>query len=129
VPTVVIHRGDKTFEGEVNENTNLVVKAGIRQFPYPNLRYGCGMGKCARCACRVLKGAEHLPEPNWKEKKQLGDERLHEGFRLICQLWLFHDIELDQPTMPLPPLGHALVDPLGRPVANDKTDGNPQATE
>jgi len=126
VPRIILHRGDKTFEGEVDENTNLVVKAGIRQFPFPNLRYGCGMGKCARCACRVLKGAEHLPEPNWKEKKQLGDERLNEGFRLVCQLWLFNDIELDQPTMPLLPLARTPVDALGRAITEDKT---PPATE
>ena len=129
MPHVILHRGDKTFEGEVSENTNLVVKAGIRQFPFPNLRYGCGMGKCARCACRVVKGAEHLPEPNWKEKKQLGDERLNEGFRLVCQLWLFNDIELDQPTMPLLPLARTPVDALGRTIAEDKTNGTPPATE
>jgi len=40
-------------------------------------------------------GAEHLPPPNWKEKKQLGD-KLDEGFRLICQLWIKNDIELRQ---------------------------------
>jgi ferredoxin len=43
----------------------------------------------------VLSGAEHLPPPNWKEKKQLGD-RLEQGFRLACQIWLTHDIELEQ---------------------------------
>jgi ferredoxin len=53
------------------------------------------MGKCSKCACRVLAGAEHLPPPNWKEKKQLG-ERLEQGYRLICQLWIEHDIELAQ---------------------------------
>lgn len=125
MPSIILHRDGNTFEGEVSENTNLVVKAGIRQFPYPNLRYGCGMGKCARCACRVLKGAEHLPEPNWKEKKQLGDERLGEGYRLVCQLWLFHDIELEQPTMPLIPI---------RPVATgaagpNAADGKSEATD
>ena len=73
----------------------VVVRAGIKQFPYPNLQYECGMGKCAKCATRVIAGAEHLPPPNWKEKKQLG-ERLNEGYRLACQLWLEHDIELAQ---------------------------------
>ncbi|HEY0293926.1 MAG TPA: ferredoxin, partial [Bordetella sp.] len=29
------------------------------------------------------------------EKKQLGD-RLEQGWRLACQLWLEHDIELAQ---------------------------------
>ena len=103
MPTVILHRDGQTHRGEIDKNTNLVVKAGIRQFPYPNLRYGCGMGKCAKCACRVLKGAEHLPEPNWKEKQRLGP-RLEQGYRLLCQLWLSHDIEIEQDKVPLEPL-------------------------
>lgn len=103
MPTVILHREGKIFQGEVGDNSNLVVKAGIRQFPFPHLRYGCGMGKCAKCACRVLKGGEHLPEPNWKEKQRLG-ERLSAGYRLICQLWLTHDIEIEQEGVPLEPV-------------------------
>ena len=44
----------------------------------------------------ILKGGENLPEPNWKEKKTLGDDKLGKGFRLACQLWIHHDIELTQ---------------------------------
>ena len=95
MPTVVFHRNDQTFVDEVKDNTNLVVMAGIKKFPFPHLRYECGMGKCAKCACRVLGGADQLPAPNWKEKKQLG-ERLDQGFRLACQLWIHQDIELRQ---------------------------------
>lgn len=95
MPKVIFHKHGQVFEDEVKENTNLVVRAGIKQFPYPNLAYQCGMGKCATCACRVIDGAEHLPPPNWKEKKQLG-ERLEQGYRLVCQLWIHHDIELVQ---------------------------------
>ncbi|MGY6268217.1 2Fe-2S iron-sulfur cluster-binding protein [Achromobacter denitrificans] len=95
MPTVVFHKGGQTYTDVVKENTNLVVRAGIKQFPYPHLRYECGMGKCAKCACRVLSGAEHLPPVNWKEKKQLG-ERIDQGYRLACQLWLNSDIELTQ---------------------------------
>ncbi len=95
MPKVLLHRHGQLHSDEVAPRTNLVVRAGIRQFPYPNLRYECGMGKCSKCACRVLAGAEHLPPPNWKEKKQLG-ERLDQGYRLICQLWIEHDIELAQ---------------------------------
>jgi ferredoxin len=106
VPTITLHRDGAIYRGEIGENTNLVVRAGIKQFPYPNLRYGCGMGQCCKCASRVLKGAEHLPEPNWKEKKQLGP-RLDEGYRLLCQLWLTHDIELAQDAVPIEPLARA----------------------
>lgn len=95
MPKVVFRKGDQVHEGEVRDNTNLVVRAGIRQFPYPHLAYECGMGKCSRCACQVLAGAEHLPAPNWKEKKHLG-ERVEQGWRLACQLWVSHDIELRQ---------------------------------
>ncbi|VVE19054.1 ferredoxin [Pandoraea eparura] len=95
MPVVVFRRNGQTYRDEVKANTNLVVRAGIKQFPFPHLRYECGMGKCARCACRVLSGSEHLPAPNWKEKKQLGN-RLDEGFRLACQLWIAQDIELAQ---------------------------------
>ena len=102
MPTVTLDRDGQTYRGEIDTNTNLVVKAGIRQFPYPNLRYGCGMGKCAKCACRVLDGAEHLPEPNWKEKQRLGPH-LEQGYRLLCQLWLSHDIEIEQDKVPLAP--------------------------
>lgn len=95
MPKVVFHAAGQTYSDEVKADANLVVRAGIKQFPFPHLRYQCGMGKCATCACRVLSGAEHLPAPNWKEKKQLGD-RLDAGWRLACQLWLTHDIELTQ---------------------------------
>ncbi|AJC21652.1 2Fe-2S iron-sulfur cluster-binding protein [Pandoraea pulmonicola] len=95
MPVVVFRRNGQTYREEVKARTNLVVRAGIKQFPFPHLRYECGMGKCSRCACRVLAGGEHLPAPNWKEKKQLG-ERLDAGFRLACQLWIEHDIELEQ---------------------------------
>ncbi|WP_454727222.1 MULTISPECIES: 2Fe-2S iron-sulfur cluster-binding protein [Cupriavidus] len=95
MPTVTFEKDGLSHEGEVRANSNLVVRAGIKQFPYPHLRYSCGMGKCASCACRVVSGAEHLPPPNWKEKKMLGT-RLEEGFRLVCQLWIDHDITLNQ---------------------------------
>jgi ferredoxin len=95
MPKIVIHAQGQAFEGEVSSNTNLVVRAGIKQFPFPHLKYRCGMGKCGTCASRILAGAEHLPEPNWKEKKVLG-ERLALGYRLCCQLWIEHDLELTQ---------------------------------
>lgn len=96
MPLVTFHKGGEVYQDEVKENTNLVVRAGIRQFPFPHLRYECGMGRCAKCACRVLSGAEHLAPANWKEKKQLGDDLLEQGYRLMCQLWIQDDIEVEQ---------------------------------
>ena len=103
MPRILIRRNGQSHEGEVKDNANLVVRAGIKQFPYPHLRYGCGMGQCAKCASRVIAGAEHLPPPNWKEEKLLG-ERLQQGYRLMCQLWIHHDLELEQDELPLAPL-------------------------
>lgn len=95
MPTVIIHKNGQAHTGEVKDNSNLVVRTGVRQFPYPYLSYGCGMGKCGKCQSRVLKGAEQLPPPNWKEQKVLGG-KLEQGYRLICQLWISHDIEIAQ---------------------------------
>ena len=100
MPAVVIHKFGQTFRGEVASNSNLVVRTGIKQFPWPHLEFGCGMGKCAKCACQILNGAEQLPPPNWKEKKMLG-ERLDQGWRLMCQLWIEHDLEIMQPDHPV----------------------------
>lgn len=96
MPRVTLHKNGQTFTDEVQDNTNLVVRAGIRKFPYPNLAYKCGMGSCGTCTSRILSGAEALAEPNWKEKKRLGDEKLAAGYRLVCQLWITDDIELTQ---------------------------------
>jgi ferredoxin len=104
MPKIVLHKNGQAYKGEVKENSNLVVRAGIRQFPFPNLRYECGMGKCAKCACRILRGGEHLAAPNWKEKKQLGQQRLEQGYRLTCQLWISHDLELAQDDVAPEPL-------------------------
>ena len=95
MPTITVIRNGQRHVGEVADNTNLVVRAGIRQFPHPHLSYGCGMGKCGKCASRILAGQQHLPAPNWKEERVLG-AKLSEGCRLMCQLWLHHDIELSQ---------------------------------
>ncbi|MEK9953307.1 MAG: 2Fe-2S iron-sulfur cluster-binding protein, partial [Curvibacter sp.] len=63
MPKVTIHKNGQRYEDDVKDGANLVVLAGTRKFPYPHLSYGCGMGKCAKCACQVLAGAEALPEP------------------------------------------------------------------
>lgn len=95
MPKITIHKDGEIHEGEVAQDSNLVVMAGIRKFPYPWLSYGCGMGKCAKCKSRIIAGADQLAEPNWKEKKMLGDE-LAQGYRLACQLRIFDDLELSQ---------------------------------
>ena len=95
MPRVTFTKNGEAFGDDVAVNTNLVVRAGIKRFPFPHLDYGCGMGKCARCACRVISGSAELSPPNWKEKKRLG-ERIEAGYRLVCQLWITHDIELAQ---------------------------------
>ena len=95
MPRIVIHHAGERLEGEVKDNTNLVVRAVLKQFPYPQLRFGCAMGRCGRCASRIIAGAEHLPAPNWVEQRLLGD-KLGEGCRLMCQVWISSDLELTQ---------------------------------
>lgn len=93
MPTVKLHQNGEVYVQEVNDNSNLVVLAGIKKFPH--LKYGCGMGKCTKCMIKVIEGAEQLPEPNWKEQKMLG-EKLNDGYRLACQLYIKEDIEIAQ---------------------------------
>lgn len=93
MPKVTLHVDGTVVEQEVKENANLVVLAGTRQFP--QLKYGCGMGRCTKCSCQVISGSEGLTPPNWKEKKMLGD-KVEEGFRLACQFTVQQDIELSQ---------------------------------
>jgi ferredoxin len=100
MPKVTLHVDGTIVEQEVKENANLVVLAGIRQFP--KLKYGCGMGRCTKCACQVIDGGEGLEPPNWKEKKMLG-EKAEEGFRLACQLTIRQDIELSQENIAIQP--------------------------
>ncbi|MGO4886700.1 2Fe-2S iron-sulfur cluster-binding protein [Anaerobacillus sp. MEB173] len=94
MPKVKFHRDEKLIEREVAKNANLVVLAGIKTFP--EIKYGCGMGKCTKCTSKIISGAEHLPPPNWKEEKMLGEEKLQQGYRLTCQLEITEDIELMQ---------------------------------
>ena len=95
MPIVKIIHDNKVFEKKVEKNTNLVVQAGIKKFPFPYLRYRCGMGSCGTCASRVISGSEKLSEPTWKEIKIL-KERLDSGYRLVCQFRVVEDLEIKQ---------------------------------
>ncbi|WP_240374235.1 2Fe-2S iron-sulfur cluster-binding protein [Bacillus piscicola] len=100
MPKVKLHKDGEVIEKEVDKNANLVVMAGINKFP--EIKYGCGMGRCTKCTCRVLGGAENLQAPNWKEEKMLGD-KLEEGYRLTCQLSIQEDIEITQDNIKIRP--------------------------
>jgi ferredoxin len=93
MPKVILHVDGTIIEQNVKKNANLVVLAGIREFP--KLKYGCGMGRCTKCTCQVISGSESLAAPNWKEVKMLGD-KVNEGYRLTCQMTIQEDIELSQ---------------------------------
>lgn len=101
MPNVKLYVDGTLVEQEVKENANLVVLAGIRQFP--KLKYGCGMGRCTKCACQVIEGAEGLAPPNWKEEKMLG-EKVDENYRLACQMTITEDIVLTQENLSIEPI-------------------------
>jgi ferredoxin len=100
MPKVILHVDGTIVEQQVKDNANLVVLAGIRQFP--QLKYGCGMGRCTKCTCRVISGGESIAPPNWKEIKMLGD-KVEEGYRLTCQLTIEKDIEISQENISIQP--------------------------
>ncbi|RYM00268.1 (2Fe-2S)-binding protein [Sporolactobacillus sp. THM7-7] len=93
MPKVRLHVSERIVEKEVKDEANLVVMAALGQFP--ELKYGCGIGRCTKCKSKIIEGGEHLNPPNWKEKKLLGDE-LEEGYRLTCQLTITSNVELTQ---------------------------------
>ena len=95
MPLVKIIHNNICYEENVSENTNLVVQAGIKKFPYPYLKYKCGMGTCGTCASKILLGIENITEPTWKEVKVL-KEKLDLGYRLACQFRIVKDIQLKQ---------------------------------
>lgn len=55
------------------------MKAGI------DWQYNCSRGTCAKCRCRIDKGAELLDEPTDAEWDRLDPEEFDAGFRLGCQ--------------------------------------------
>ncbi len=87
--------GDNVFEQKVDLDSNLVVQAGIKKFPFPHLKYKCGMGSCGTCASKIVSGGEGLIKPTWKEIKVLKD-RLDLGYRLVCQFRVKHDLIIKQ---------------------------------
>ena len=95
MPLVKIIHDNICYEENVGENANLVVQAGIKKFPYPYLKYKCGMGACGTCASKILSGIENLTEPTWKEVRVL-KEKLDLGYRLACQFRIIKDIQLKQ---------------------------------
>ena len=95
MPIVKIIVGDKVFEKNVELDINLVVQAGIKNFPFPHLKYKCGMGSCGTCASKIISGGENLAKPNWKEIKVLKD-KLDSGYRLVCQFRVNKDLEIKQ---------------------------------
>ncbi|MGP4079061.1 2Fe-2S iron-sulfur cluster-binding protein [Pseudalkalibacillus sp. R45] len=98
MPKVTLHVDGEVVQQEVKDHANLVVLAGIKQFP--KLKYGCGMGKCTKCTCKVIDGLNQLDPPNWKEQKMLGDN-LDEGYRLTCQLTVKDNLEITQDNIEL----------------------------
>lgn len=100
MPKVILHVDGTIVEQDVKDNANLVVLAATRQFP--KLKYGCGMGRCTKCTCQVINGADSLPTPNWKEEKMLGD-KVKEGYRLTCQMTIQEDVEISQENINIKP--------------------------
>ena len=95
MPIVKIHKDNEIFKGDVKVNVNLVVQAGIKQFPFPHLKHKCGMGTCGTCVSKIISGEEYIDKPSWKEIKVLKD-KLKLGFRLACQFSVYEDIEIEQ---------------------------------
>ena len=89
MPLVKIISENKIIEENVTENTNLVVQAGIKKFPYPYLKYKCGMGTCGTCSSLIINGQKYLPDPTWKEVKILKEKFEHADEFIISSPFFF----------------------------------------
>ena len=87
-----IHKEHNIFESKVNSNVNLLVQAGIKKFPFPHLKYKCGMGTCGTCCVKIISGHKNLENPTWKEIKILKD-KIKLGYRLSCQIRVLLNLE------------------------------------
>ena len=69
MPLVRVISENKIIEEKVSENTNLVVQAGIKKFPYPYLKYKCGMGTCGTCASLIISGKKKITRTYMERSK------------------------------------------------------------
>lgn len=58
------------------------------------VKHLCKRGFCGKCTVKVIEG--ELSEPNEKEIKKLGKEKISEGFRLGCQATFTGTVKLEQ---------------------------------
>ena len=72
MPFVRVISENKITEENVTKNTNLVVQAGIKKFPYPYLKYKCGMGTCGTCASLIIPRYLDVPPFERTNSNSLG---------------------------------------------------------
>ncbi len=68
-------------EKAVNEGESLLMAA---KDAHIKLKDSCdGKGKCGKCLVKVVSG--NVSQPTKKEIKELGIDKIDEGYRLACQ--------------------------------------------
>jgi chlorosome envelope protein I len=79
MPTVIINNTE--YEGQVGERLIDVARRNGA-----HIGFICdGLGVCQACACRVLRGSEHLSPPSGVEENWFQPSWLEAGHRLACQ--------------------------------------------
>lgn len=73
----------------VPANSNLLRMSLREQGGIP---FKCGGGVCGTCKCRIVLGRENTDAVKPKERKQLDEAQLAQGYRLACQTFVLGDV-------------------------------------
>ncbi|MGL1890110.1 MAG: 2Fe-2S iron-sulfur cluster binding domain-containing protein [Spirochaetaceae bacterium] len=73
------------------ESVNVLVAAKLDKVKVKHL---CKRAICGKCTMKVLEG--DISEPNVKEIKKLGQEKIDAGFRLSCQTTFTGKLKIEQ---------------------------------
>jgi ferredoxin len=89
MPKLTFTQTGETFD--LASGTSLLVFCQETQTPQT---FGCTVGHCGACICRVTNGGENLNPPSEGELETLEQLESGEGARLGCQLEIQGDVTI-----------------------------------
>ncbi|MFX0030081.1 MAG: ASKHA domain-containing protein [Candidatus Hermodarchaeota archaeon] len=72
----------------------LSIYEAILALDFPLGAFCGGEGTCGKCLIQILDSNPNISEPTEKEKKNLGEQKISEGYRLACQTRILGDLRV-----------------------------------
>ncbi|MBN1802131.1 MAG: DUF4445 domain-containing protein [Candidatus Lokiarchaeota archaeon] len=91
------------------ENGSTVYE-GLLALNYPIGALCAGKGTCGKCLIRIMDPKPKISEPNEKELKVLGKEKIADGYRLACQAQVLGDLRVYLTEALIPKGSQILID-------------------